>query len=322
MRRRLPALLLTLALCGALSAPACGVSVENQFPFQQAYHGFQDVIERDWFYPSVRTCYETGLMNGTGTDEAGRLLFAPAQVLTVGEVAAIAARMNETLTGEAIVLGTPAPGETIPWYQWYTDYLERLGVSVPDGAKQATRLEFVQLLSPILSDELLERKNNITALPDTADPDVLLFYNAGILTGIDKWGTFAGDKGLSRSECAAMVARIVRTAQRQSFTPADPRLLQAAGFAADDVLFRSDSRTVTAGEFLPEVAQRIAWLEGQSSGFNWNNLYGEQTYREYVLDETYKTLGVSERNATELYQTFDVQVFYSKRIDLRGRASL
>ena len=45
---------------------------------------------------AVQTCYEVGLMTGTG---AG---FAPDQVLTVGEVAAIAARMNEAITGDSI----------------------------------------------------------------------------------------------------------------------------------------------------------------------------------------------------------------------------
>ena len=45
-------------------------------------------------------------MTGTG---AG---FAPDQVLTVGEVAAIAARMNEAITGDSIYL----VDSILPWY--------------------------------------------------------------------------------------------------------------------------------------------------------------------------------------------------------------
>ena len=57
------------------------------------------------------------------------------QVLTVGEVAAIAARMNEAITGDSIYL----VDSTLPWYASYVDYLEKLGVEVPDPVKQATR---------------------------------------------------------------------------------------------------------------------------------------------------------------------------------------
>lgn len=74
-----------------------------------------------WYAATVQTCYEVGLMTGTG---AG---FAPDQVLTVGEVAAIAARMNEAITGDSIYL----VDSTLPWYASYVDYLEKLGWRCP-----------------------------------------------------------------------------------------------------------------------------------------------------------------------------------------------
>lgn len=312
MKKKLACLTISLALAASLTLPALAVDVNKAFPVVEANPSYVDVIERDWFYSSVRTCAQVGLMKGTGNNGAGSPLFSPNQVLTVGEVAAIAARMNEAITGDAI------PTEpTKPWYQVYVDYLEKLGVTVPDGAKQATRADFVAMLAAVLPEDMLEPINTITALPDTTDADVLAFYNAGILTGTDDWGTFAGSKSLTRAEAAAMAARVVRPEQRLKFTPADPRLLQAAGMAQDDVLFQSEFLTVTAGEFLPVVAERIAWLEGQAIGdFNWNHMYGDQTYKSYVLDGAYKELNVSEHMATDLYKTFDVQVFYSKLIDL------
>ena len=90
--------------------------------------------------------------------------------------------------------------------------------------------------------------------------------------------------------------------------------------------FPLDGRTVTAREFLPLVMERIRFLEGQCKGgymdFNWNNLHGDLTYREDVLQYAMDHLDVSERIGTAAYQNFDVQVFYSTLIDLRGGAPL
>lgn len=183
--KRLVCMILSLALCLSLSVPALAVSVENRFPDKQTYRGFTDVLERDWFYSAVNTCYRVGLMNGTN---AG---FQPNKVLTAGEVAAIAARIHATVNDA--VLPAPSTDPSLPWYQHSMDYLSGLGVSLPT-AQNATRLEFVQMLSAVLTDELLEPINTITALPDTSDAAVLRFYNAGILTGVDDYGTFSGGK--------------------------------------------------------------------------------------------------------------------------------
>ena len=48
----------------------------------------------------------------------------------------------------------------------------------------------------------------------------------------------------------------------------------------------------------------------------------DRTYREDVLQYAMDHLDVSERIGTAAYQNFDVQVFYSTLIDLRGGAPL
>lgn len=146
-----------------------------------------------WYADAARVCCEVGLMQGTGQ------AFSPDQILTAGEVAAIAARMNEAITGEAIFL----VDSTYPWYTSYVRYLEDLGITVPDPEKQATRQEFVALLSAVVPDDMLSPINTVTTLPDAQDQYVLRFYNAGILFGVDSKGTFAPDKTLTRAECAA-----------------------------------------------------------------------------------------------------------------------
>ena len=191
--KKLAALVLSAAL---LAGSAAAVTPEEAFPAVNTYPGFIDVEEGAWYADAARVCCEVGLMQGTGH------AFAPDELLTVGEVAAIAARMNQAITGEAIPEADPGQ----PWYAPYVAYLEGLGVTVPDGAQTAGRQDFITLLAAVVPEDMLSPINTITALPDSTDPDVLRFYNAGILTGVDDWGTFAGERTLTRAECAAMVA--------------------------------------------------------------------------------------------------------------------
>ena len=207
--KKLAALILSATL---LVGSAAAISPEEAFPKVNEYPGYTDVEAGSWYADPAQVCYEVGLMTGTNTG------FTPFGILTVGEVAAIAARMNEAITGDPIPMATPKPGETLPWYFSYVKYLEDLGIDVPDPEKQATRQEFVSILAAVVPEEMLSPINTITTLPDTKDEAVLRFYNAGILTGVDDWGTFAANNSLTRAETAAMVARVARTDLRQTFT--------------------------------------------------------------------------------------------------------
>lgn len=171
---------------------------------------FADVKGTDWFAPYVSICAENGLMNGTGSGN-----FNPSGTITVAEVAAIAARLGERLNDLSIPQGEAGQ----PWYQRYVDYLKDYGVTVTQAEGPANRQEFFTLLSAVTAAEPLEAINSITALPDTSDEAILSFYNAGILTGVDSYGTFAGDRTLTRSEAAAMIARILEPSLRQTFAP-------------------------------------------------------------------------------------------------------
>ena len=308
--KKLAALVLSAAL---LAGSAAAVTPEEAFPQVNTYPGYSDVKDTDWFASTARACYEVGLMTGTNTG------FAPNQVLTVGEVAAIAARMNEAITGDPIPMVTPKPGETLPWYFSYVNYLERLGVDVPDPAQQATRQQFVSLLSAVVPEDMLSPINTITALPDSTDAAVLRFYNAGILTGVDKWGTFAPDKTLTRAETAAMVARVARTGLRQSFTPADYTPFTAAYLTPSTVLFTNGT---TAGAWLPYVQELIDGLEVACAEggmeFNWFNTLDGVTFLDYVEDAALDHFGVTAREGTQAYKNFDVQVYYSRYLDLKG----
>lgn len=308
--KKLAALILSAAL---LVGSAAAISPEEAFPKVNDYPGYNDVQAGSWYADPAQVCYEVGLMTGTNTG------FTPFGVLTVGEVAAIAARMNEAITGDPIPVATPKPGETLPWYTSYVKYLEDLGIDVPDPTKQATRQEFVSILAAVVPEDMLSPINTITTLPDTKDEAVLRFYNAGILTGVDNWGTFAAGNSLTRAETAAMVARVARTDLRQTFTPADYTPFTAAGLKPSDVLFTNGT---TAGAYLPYVQSLIDGLEAdcaaQGMEFKWFNTVDGVTFLDYVKNTALSHFGVTAKQGTDLYKNFDVQVYYSRVIDLRG----
>ena len=308
--KKLAALILAAALT---VGSAAAITPEEAFPAKNTYPGYSDVADTAWYADAAQVCYEVGLITGT---DAG---FAPDKILTVGEVAAIAARMNEAITGEPIPMATPAAGETLPWYFSYVTYLEKLGIDVPDPEKQATRLELLTLMGGVVPDDMLSPINTITALPDTDDATVLRFYNAGILTGVDAWGTFAPDKSLTRAETAALVARVARPELRETFTPADYTLFTAAYLKPSDVLFTNGT---SAGQYLPYVQELIDGLEADCAAagmeFNWFNTVDGVEFLDYVKNTALTRFGVTAKDGTDLYKNFDMQVYYSRYLDLKG----
>ena len=317
--------LICALLCGALClSPVFAAGTEEKFPAVKEYPGFADVVAGSWYESAAKTCYEVGLMNGTN------LGFEPGKVLTVGECVAVAARIRETLTGETIP--TPAPGESIfPWYYPYVEYMREaeptLTGIIAYPIEECNRYMFLRLLSAAVSGQagLLEPINEVTVLPDSEDEMVLEFYRAGILTGKDKYGTFDAYGSLSRAECAAMVARLVRSELRLTFVPADPGqtpayqmtlALKAAYLPSGAVVLVG----VTSEEFLAAVNESIArWETALGDNFNWHADGGDgKTVLEHVKEETLRTLGVTEQQGGELYQNFDYQVYYSRLIDLTG----
>lgn len=213
MKRKLTAAGLILIM--ALSATA--LAADPFFPKVTDMPAFTDVAPGGtpggaWYdYQSVKTTVEAGLMKGTGT------AFEPGGDITLAEVATIAARVNEKTTGYAI----PKQEQGQTWYDSALAVMAHIGVDVgKDPLAKATRADFARILSAVLPDSMMAAINTITVLPDTKDADVLRFYNAGILTGRDIYGTFAGTEPLRRSEACAMLARIISPGLRKSFTPA------------------------------------------------------------------------------------------------------
>lgn len=283
---------IALFLCLMLSvSPA--LAAGSGFQKVNTYTPFAD-IRGHWAELYVRVCVETGLMQGTGTG------FAPEVTLTNGETAAIAARIHEVFSGRAI----PATGGS-PWYQVYVDYLAQAGVTVKAPMAYATRQGFFEVLAAVLPDSELAAINRIKALPDTSDPAVLKFYNAGILTGMDQYGTFEGASPLTRSQCAAMVARIADPSLRQVFTPAGQ--VPAAPFAPEALVMTVDGMPVTYEQFVDttlSLTEEVMALHLEFGlTFQWEGGHGVDDWRVVIKENTKHSLAAQafmNRKAAEL----------------------
>lgn len=214
MKRFLAAALM-LAL--ALPLPAFGAETDA---------GFSDVSPDDWFTPYVEVCVEEGLMQGVGE---GR--FAPDKTLSSVECAVLATRLMNLQNGGSGILA-PAPADWAPsfytqlpleegiWYRdaWYYAEQESLGWLLPARDGTATRDEFAYALWQVCVPDL-PCINEIRTLPDSEESHVTYLYSAGILNGTNAYGSFCGNKTLTRAECAAMLARVLEPSLRLKFDP-------------------------------------------------------------------------------------------------------
>ena len=311
-------------LCAALCLGSAWAVGEDKFPATQTYPGYADVKEDDWFYDNAKLCYEIGLMKGTN------LGFEPGKDLTTAESITLAARVGAALRGDEIPAA--APGEE--WYRPYVEYLQAvatsdstsaessaLAPSLPwnDTAHPANRELFLYFLFLAVDgqQDAFPAINQISSLPDRSDDIVLSFYNWGILTGVDKYGTFAGTKTLTRAEAAAMVSRIARPELRLTFVPLDYSPFTAAYMTPDTVVFSSG---LPAREYLTAVNNAIAaWEAALGDEFNWHYVWTDgKTVLAHVKEDTLTALGVTEAMGTQAYEDFDVQVYYARLIDLMG----
>ncbi len=290
MKQRVCALLLALALTMGLSAPALAAE-GDLFPAIETMPAFTDVAEGGgtsgtWYdYDSIRVCVEAGLMKGTGDG------FAPAAVLTVAEVATVCARIYEKTGGVPV----PAAAKDEPWYAPSITVMELLGVDMPDSPlAPASRAVFVGMLAAVVPYDMLLPINAITSIPDTSDIDVLAFYNAGIVTGGDQYGSFTGDRNLTRAEAAAMIARIVRPSLRREFTLENQPPAQRAGHMVTALLGVDPATTiltvngvdVPAQEYLYWMVTTIDALEAYLGGgsIDWNATPDGQPMSDFMKE--------------------------------------
>lgn len=284
--------------------------------------GFLDVKPGDWFASYVAVCVEEGLMEGTGGG-----LFQPEKGLTTEEAMVLTARLYWRLEEEAGPL--PKGGTKEEFYRlvgydeatiesadmawqfqdllaldWAWDgvfyltqqFRETFGsnsthfYSIGSGADRECFAELLALPAARLD---LEGINTIGPLPDVDReyyPQVYRLYEAGILTGMDRYGSFGAKCSLTRAEAAAVAARFLRPELRVSFTP-DP--LPTGGYTLTYLMDGTswltypialvdytDENGEYANCFLTLEGERLPWPEGTEEGVPSFGLHQDG---EYIL---------------------------------------
>ena len=221
MKKRLISLALALVMvCTMIPAAAAEETFDN-FQKTNTYAGqFSDVPTTEWYAEYVKTAYELALVKGVSDTS-----FNPNGKITLAESIALACRLHSIYMGDgaAFVQGNP-------WYQVYVDYAtEQQIVEANEFANLdavATRAQFAGIFANALPEEALKAINNLRNgdIPDVEKSsaygeEIYRLYNAGILTGSDKYGTFNPKTGITRSEVSAIVTRMADESLRRSFYP-------------------------------------------------------------------------------------------------------
>ena len=232
-KRRLSALFLTLTLLFCTLPAAAAEGDDWLLPKVREAPAFTDMTDV-WCEDAVQTVCQAGLMQGRSDGS-----FNPSGELPGAHIVTICARLYVLLTGGDGVLPEPVEGQ-----EWYDpaystlskalDLLDAAGTT-PTGLHAQTealledvppddtvqRYTFISLLNQTLqaADVALPAVNQISVVPDCKDSAVLSFYNAGILTGSDQYGSFQSSEILNRGQAAAILARLADPAQRVTFSP-------------------------------------------------------------------------------------------------------
>ena len=225
MKKSVRGLLLALAAAAALTLSA--LAAESGFARINTYAPgqFADVPEDIWCADNVKSAYEFGIMDGR---EEGR--FDVGGSLTVAETITMACRIHSACTGADLPEGAGAG----TWYQPYLDYAADHGVlwAFADYNAPVSRGDFAVIMDSALAEMTLPVISSVErgAIPDVAEgaacyEAVYRLYDAGILTGSDKRGTFSPDSSITRGEAAALISRIADPSLRTAVTLTVPEFV-------------------------------------------------------------------------------------------------
>ena len=217
MKKRLVSMALAMIMVCSLSITAFAAAGMSNFRASKQYIAktFGDVPAAAWYTSSVKLCYEYGLMGGKAQGK-----FDPAGSMTVAEAIVMADRVYQIYNTGADTLKNGTP-----WYKPYVDFA--VGKAIIDAGDfidytaPATRAQMAYIFSNALPETELKAINTVTYLPDVAAADeysleIYALYNAGVLTGNDKYGTFAPDSNISRNQAAAIISRVALPTERKS----------------------------------------------------------------------------------------------------------
>ncbi len=198
MKQKIISLLLLCALLVSLAVPAAAAKTM----------AFTDVKTSDWYYESVKSLYESGVINGTTATT-----FSPKGTVTLGQAL------------KMILLAAGYEEQAPTTTHWASGYYRLAAKNdfLPSGMtltldQPIDRLQIAQIIVRVLD---LKRTGTATPFSDTTDAAALILYDHGIFTGSTEGGKlmFFPQSSITRAEISAV---ILRTYQFVASRPQEP----------------------------------------------------------------------------------------------------
>lgn len=228
MKKRVPALVLALAL--ALTVPAWAAQdTPDNFVRSKTYAGqFSDLTPESMFYDNVAALYAYGLSVGKADGT-----FGLRDQLTVGQVVIFAGRIRSLYrTGDAEAGPGAYAAENEAAALRYLRYLQSEGVIGTELDESlstpATRAQVAHVLANTLPETALPPVNDTLVTQAYASRkfitdvteytpyyrDILTLYRTGVSIGSDATGSYLPGQAITRGACAAMLTRMVDASLR------------------------------------------------------------------------------------------------------------
>ena len=175
----------------------------------------------------------------------------------------------------------------------FSTLLGRLAGRYPDAAG-ANREAFAKALAVAAGE--LEKKYDVPSIPDVERSDfsagVYSLYEAGILNGLDSFGTFWGEKNLTRAECAVMVSRVLDPGQRLTSPPAVPSGYEQAVIDLRTSFGYYNEETIETPECTIFIFARGGFMNAPSGAIQIIYKPGSPLGDGYVLDPPHVRSGL------------------------------
>lgn len=274
-KTHIPSLLLSAALLlpslpFAQAAEAEGWLIPRTVDTPPAFTDAAGTIAED----AARICFQAGLM--TGVDDTH---FSPAAPLSNAQIVVITARLHRLLATGSLGDFDSYRLPQDEWWHPYDNYLEEQLPALAATQSYANtcdnptgvcyRYNFFKMLAAVLADTdtALPKRNEVNAVPDCQDPDIIQFYQAGILGGKDVYGTLDERGPLTRGAAAAMLGRLIDPSLRLTLELETLDLCkELLDLAPETPLMEVDGKTVTAEQFAVPYAENLLYYSGHFAG--------------------------------------------------------
>lgn len=317
--KRLLTLCLTLTmLLSTLPFAAAAEGDDWLIPRMRDYAAFTDtagtICEE-----AADICCKAGLMDGVDSRH-----FLPQSGLTHAQIIVISARFHRLLSGGTLDYFEPISLTGADWWTPYDGYLRQEIPSLASSEDYAAmtqtptgscyRGEFLTLLAAVLKDTgtTLPEINQVSAVPDCQDPDLIAFYRWGVLQRQGRIRHPGGGRGPDPGGGRRHAGRLVAPSERLTL---DLKTLDVCrdllGTEPETVLMTIGGQDITAEQFAPTLVSTCSSYN-HSHFASWSlEMSGRtttdeavDTLRSYVLCETLaRELDMEIPACTTVYQT-------------------